>query len=116
VTRSNDLQSGPIAGATTAQLKADINSGRTGDKVGGFDPAASPLGTDEEAGGTSPDPLLIAEMRRLERAGRPDSATNNAASPQLQPDGQSAPRSYLAPAVAGVVVALALAAVLMALL
>lgn len=36
--------------ATSAQLKADIDSGLTGDKVSGLDPAAAPLGTDDEAG------------------------------------------------------------------
>jgi hypothetical protein len=38
--------------STTEQLRADIDSGRTGDKVPGLDPAAAPLGTDEEAAGT----------------------------------------------------------------
>jgi len=33
------------------QLRADIDSGRTGDKVDHPDPAAAPLGTDSEAGG-----------------------------------------------------------------
>ena len=37
-----------------AMLKADIDSGRTGDKNEVFDPALSPLGTDDEAGGTPP--------------------------------------------------------------
>lgn len=35
-----------------SRLKNDINSGRSGDKVPAFDPAAAPLGTDEEAAGT----------------------------------------------------------------
>lgn len=34
------------------KLRANIDSGRTGDKVPGPDPAAAPLGTDEEAAGT----------------------------------------------------------------
>jgi hypothetical protein len=33
------------------QLRAEIDSGRTGEKVGFPDPAAAPLGTDAEAGG-----------------------------------------------------------------
>ena len=37
---------------TTAQLKADIDSGRTGDKVAVGDPGLSPLGTDDEAAGS----------------------------------------------------------------
>ncbi|WP_395670587.1 hypothetical protein [Phenylobacterium sp.] len=78
----------PTSGATTAQVKADINSGATGDKVGGFDPAMSPLGTDEEAGGVSPDPGLIAQARAAEQSGRPANATPNAATPELQPNAQ----------------------------
>lgn len=35
------------------QLREDIDSGRTGDKVDFPDPAAAPLGTDAEAGGAS---------------------------------------------------------------
>jgi hypothetical protein len=34
------------------QLRRDIDSGATGDKVRASDPAAAPLGTDEEAAGT----------------------------------------------------------------
>jgi len=35
-----------------AQIRADIDGGRTGDKVAAIDHAAAPLGTDEEAAGT----------------------------------------------------------------
>jgi hypothetical protein len=38
--------------ANPAMLKADIDSGATGDKVNAFDPGLSMLGTDDEAGGT----------------------------------------------------------------
>ena len=37
--------------AAGTRLKAAIDSGRTRDKVPGFDPSAAPLGTDEEAAG-----------------------------------------------------------------
>jgi hypothetical protein len=37
---------------TTARLRHDIDRGRSGDKVDVIDPAAAPLGTDEEAAGT----------------------------------------------------------------
>ncbi len=47
----------------TAMLKADINSGRTGDKNEVFDPGLSPLGTDEEAGGTPLKPEQIRQAR-----------------------------------------------------
>jgi hypothetical protein len=51
---------------TTAQLKADINSGATGDKVGVFDPGLSTLGTDDEAAGTPPSPEAITMARQNE--------------------------------------------------
>jgi hypothetical protein len=51
---------------TVEQLRADIDSGRTGDKVSAPDPAMAPLGTDDEAAGTPPSPAAIALTRRLE--------------------------------------------------
>ncbi len=51
---------------TLEQLRADIDSGRTGDKVSAPDPAMAPLGTDNEAAGTPPSPAAIALTRRLE--------------------------------------------------
>jgi hypothetical protein len=54
-------------GATTAQLRDDIDRGRTGDKVDFPDPAAAPLGTDEEAAGTPPASVDISRARDLER-------------------------------------------------
>lgn len=41
---------------TSDQIRAAIDSGRTGGKVNALDPAAAPLGTDAEAGGTPPTP------------------------------------------------------------
>src|SRR3954468_9777249 len=55
---------------TSAMLKADINSGRNGDKVGGFDPGLSSLGTDDEAAGRPPSPFRIALARYHETVGR----------------------------------------------
>ena len=55
-------------GSTTEQLRHDIDRGRTGDKVAAIDPAAAPLGTDEEAAGTPIDPKLLAVVRRRERS------------------------------------------------
>jgi hypothetical protein len=47
------------SGATADRLRADIDSGKTGDKVAFPDPSAAPLGTDEEAGGmTTPEEAL----------------------------------------------------------
>jgi|RhiMetdeSRZDD1v2_1073273.scaffolds.fasta_scaffold3462334_2 hypothetical protein len=53
-------------GATLEQLRADIDSGRTGDKVPGPDPAIAPLGTDDEAAGSPPSPETIDLARQLE--------------------------------------------------
>jgi len=57
-------------GATTEQLRHDIDRGRTGEKVDAIDPAVAPLGTDEEAAGTPIDPKLLAVVRRRERSTR----------------------------------------------
>jgi hypothetical protein len=51
---------------TTDRLRADIDSGRTSDKVAGSDPAAAPLGTDDEAAGTPPSAEEVALARRYE--------------------------------------------------
>jgi hypothetical protein len=55
---------------TTAQLKGDIDSGRTGDKVGAYDPGLSPLGTDDEAAGMTPGPQRIRMARHFESVRR----------------------------------------------
>jgi hypothetical protein len=60
----------PSARPTTAMLKADIDSGRTGDKNPVFDPGLSPLGTDDEAAGVPADPFRIALARWQETVGR----------------------------------------------
>ena len=43
-------------GTTLMQLKQDIDSGATGDKVPVLDPSSTPLGTDAEAAGSRPRP------------------------------------------------------------
>jgi hypothetical protein len=40
-------------GTNPAQIRGDIQAGRTRDKRPGFDPAAAPLETDAEAGGVA---------------------------------------------------------------
>jgi hypothetical protein len=54
-------------GSTVEQLRSDIDHGRTGDKVEGSDPAAAPLGADEEAAGTPLPPKVVSTARDLER-------------------------------------------------
>jgi hypothetical protein len=55
---------------TSAQLKADIESGRTGDKNPVRDPALAPLGTDDEAAGLPPTPARTMLARHYESIGR----------------------------------------------
>ena len=57
-------------GSTTARLKGDINSGRTGDKNEVFDPGLSPLGTDDEAGGNPMKPEQVDMARHQESSVR----------------------------------------------
>ena len=67
------------SGATTEQLRDDIDQGRSGDKVRFRDPAVAPLGTDEEAAGTPIDPQVIAQTRATEaRMARPTDAQRSA--------------------------------------
>lgn len=57
----------PVSRTPTAQeLKGAIDSGRTGDKVSFPDPAAAPLGTDDEAAGTPDTPARVAIALRQE--------------------------------------------------
>ncbi|MFC3077881.1 hypothetical protein ACFODL_07265 [Phenylobacterium terrae] len=91
-----------------AQLKDDIDSGRTGDKVGGFDPGAAPLGTDEEAGGAAPTADEVALARAQEGRRGSNTATQNAAEPSLQPAGAGSSSPRVAPAILGALVGVVL--------
>lgn len=72
---------------TAAQLAADIDSGRTGDKNPVRDPALAPLGTDDEAAGRAPEPFRVALARRSERFGRWLSGARPAGAAHGQQDG-----------------------------
>lgn len=54
-------------GPTTEQLRHDIDTGKTHDKIDHPDPATAPLGTDAEAGGASPLRVEIERARKEER-------------------------------------------------
>lgn len=56
---------------TTAMLKADIDSGATGDKVEHYDVGMAQLGTCDEAAGTPPSPERIALARKTAVANAP---------------------------------------------
>lgn len=75
--------------STSAQLRDDIDKGRTGDRSAASDPAAAPLGTDEEAAGTPPGSHEIDQARAIETS-RPNTGTANAASPRSTPAGDPA--------------------------
>lgn len=51
---------------TSAQLRDEIDRGQAADKVSFPDPAAAPLGTDDEAAGHPPTPEQIALARKHE--------------------------------------------------
>ncbi len=67
------------------QLRAAIDSGKTGDKVAFPDPAAAPLGTDAEAGGAPPasDELNQAFTAELGMAEQPEPAREGRALPMV---------------------------------
>jgi hypothetical protein len=62
------MRSRSDSGGTVDQLRADIDHGRTGDKVASSDPAAVPLGADEEAAGTPVSSKQAAAARLHETA------------------------------------------------
>ncbi|SCY24559.1 hypothetical protein [Paracoccus tibetensis] len=64
--REHGTTDAPDQPATVEALRRDIDSGATGDKVNYPDPAAAPLGADDEAGGHSPN---REEMRMAREAG-----------------------------------------------
>ena len=50
-----------------AMVRQAINSGKTREKVKGFDPAAAPLGTDDEAAGVPTQPMAMDAEPRFGR-------------------------------------------------
>jgi hypothetical protein len=99
--------------ATTEQLRDDIDRGRTGEKVNVSDPAAAPLGTDEEAAGTPLDGAVVAEVRDRELAKAPPGRPGYEADPS---NSRHPVRRRLAPMIAIIVALVALAALIWSLL
>ncbi|WP_372094466.1 hypothetical protein [Tistrella mobilis] len=64
----------PDAPPTSAELRDRIDRGQTGDKVPVVDPAAAPLGTDDEAAGTPPRAADVAAAAAAETVHHPVSA------------------------------------------
>jgi hypothetical protein len=63
----------PASHAT--QLRAEIDRGRTGDKVDVPDPSVAPLGTDDESAGQTPTPDQVGAALTRERSHDVDHAT-----------------------------------------
>ncbi|ACP26800.1 hypothetical protein NGR_c30650 [Sinorhizobium fredii NGR234] len=61
----------PATASNPAQVRGDIQQGRTGDKKPGFDPAAAPLETDGEAAGTPLDPEATRQARAAQLQDKP---------------------------------------------
>ena len=61
----------PPRSARVEQLRDDIDRGRSGDRAPDRDPAAAPLGSDEEAAGRPVPEVAVAAARRQERADGP---------------------------------------------
>jgi hypothetical protein len=94
--RKGPLADGPDAdpgGSTLAQLKDDIDKGKTGQRARSGDPGLSMLGTDDEAGGAPQQPRVdrpdapagTGEPRggdRLRRARRPTIRTRSPCRPR----------------------------------
>src|SRR4051794_5901097 len=91
--RSSMKTGSPDDSATVARLKADIDAGRTGDKGRGLDPAAAPLGTDDEAAGTPPLAKTVQQARAS--AAAPELAGFTGPEDSIAPDagpGKAVPR------------------------
>lgn len=89
--------------AAASRLRARIDQGRTGDKVAFPDPAAAPLGVDDEAAGAVSDPAAIEASSRRQQAIHEDRI------PQIEAD-KARRRAPVWPYAAIVLVALAAAA------
>ncbi|AFL54023.1 hypothetical protein ABIE78_006348 [Sinorhizobium fredii] len=92
-----------------AQVRGDIQHGRTGDKKPGFDPAAAPLETDGEAAGTPLSAEATQKARAAQLHGAPTLSTEfgDAMRPfaTAEPGQSSRPQLGLSLLISGVVLA-----------
>ena len=95
---------------TTDQIRHDIDSGKSGDKVGFPDPSAAPLGTDDEAAGTPPTERQRMAAHAEEVINRPngDPVATEPRPVSTHQDSTSRPRrTWLIAVLVGVVAAVA---------
>lgn len=98
------------SGSNVEQLRADIDAGRTGDKVAYPDPAAAPLGADDEAANSSHQDTSA--TRQAAHAPERQQAEARSGTPDGNPGARSRTWIYVAVAVAAVVIILLLGTVL----
>jgi hypothetical protein len=67
VNRASTGRRASVPHGAAGRLRADIDHGRTGDKVDWPDPAAAPLGTDAEAAGAPEPETAMEAAHRIER-------------------------------------------------
>jgi hypothetical protein len=104
--------------ATTNRLKADIDSGRAGDKIAFPDPSAAPLGTDDEAAGSPPTPERVAEARGTMPRADQEIGPNAGEERSRRIDGEAdgLPRNGLAPILMSLAIGLMIAAAMVVLI
>ncbi|OHV81871.1 hypothetical protein [Ensifer sp. LCM 4579] len=74
-----------------AQVRGDVQHGRTGDKTRGFDPSAAPLETDDEAGGVPVTRQAAQDARNDQLSGTPvDTSTEYADAMRPLSEGEKA--------------------------
>lgn len=95
------------SGATSSQLKADIDAGRTGDKVAAGDPGLAPLGTDDEAAG------MPASQARMDLAREQELGIGQAA--KAETAHTRGERAWFVPTMLGLLLLIAIAAVVVGL-
>jgi hypothetical protein len=87
-----------VENKTADQLRAEIDAGRTGDKVPAFDPAAAPLGTDEEAAGTPIPQAAINQAHAQETSATARMPSGQGAQPdKTEPSAPLRPQADFAP-------------------
>ncbi|MDH2326915.1 hypothetical protein QCN27_08545 [Cereibacter sp. SYSU M97828] len=91
---------------TSDRLRKEIDSGRSGDKVNFSDPAASPLGTDDEAAGDPPTPAQLAMAAQHELEARPDDPS--AGRPARDAESRQRDKARFAVPIVGVLVLIAI--------
>lgn len=96
-----DAEDEPRKPATSDRLREDIDRGAAADKVAFLDPAAAPLGTDDEAAGTPPTREQVNRAQAAEARAAPSEQGNPA-------DRQRSSRAWAVIAVLGLVLVAAI--------